>query len=268
MKKLIPILFAAIFFCTACGKTSSTESDEEKWEREMKKVYSYETPFVFSQERVENEVEYIDGMDALVDEAVKTIRERMRKGYSTGNWANAWDGDLRDKSAAFNGKGYYICKIPITEYNNNRNALSDSFKLYIFNEDKSVAGYAAFSNLNSRKLYVQMVLMSNYFDALSAEPDMEFINVSSNYIRDNYINNPNLIGGIEPRAQTSGMLGEDNKIYSYDIYSKKIKELNKLNLYGGKSLTVEGDLFHSLPEEMRYSYDKIMDNLIWVEYKN
>ncbi|MCM1309015.1 MAG: hypothetical protein NC223_10495 [Butyrivibrio sp.] len=266
MKKIIPLLFIVIFTFTACGKGKSTESDLEKWERELKEIYSYETPFIFSRERVENEVEYIEDMDVLVEEAVKIIRKRMREGYSTGNWANAWDGDSRDKTKAFNGKGYYICQIPITEYNNNRNALSDNFILYIFNEDRSVAGEAVFSNLDSKTLDVQMGLMSNYFGALSAVPEAEFINVSSNYLRDNYISNPNLIGGIEPRAATFGMLGEDNKLYSYDNYSDTIKELNKLNLYGGERLTVEGDLFHALPEEMRYSYDKIMDNLIWVEY--
>ena len=268
MKKLISILFAVIFFCTACGKASTTESDLEKWEREMKEVYSYETPFIFSQERVENEVEYIDGMDALVDEAVKTIRERMQKGHSTGDWSSVWVGGVENNPTAFDGEGYYICRIPITTYNNNRNALLDTFTLYIFNEDKSIAGRAIFSNLNNREMEVHMALLSHNFSELEATPDMEFINIHANYLRDNYVANPNLMGGINPRAEALGMLGDDNKLYAYDNYSNIIKELNKLNLYGGKSLTVEGDVFHSLPEEMRYSYNKIMDNLIWVEYKN
>lgn len=269
MKKIIPMLFIIIFVCTACGKSKSTESDLEKWEREMREVYSYETPFIFSQERVSNGVKYIEGMDTLVDEAVKIIQERMQKGYSTGNWGDGiWTGGLGNNSTAFSGKGYYICRIPITTYNNNRNVLLDTFTLYIFNEDKSVAGRAIFSNFNDRKLDVHMSLLSHNFSILEATPDMEFINVSANYLRDNYIANPNLIGGIEPRAEALGMLGDDNKLYAYDNYSNIIKELNKLNLYGGKSLTVEGDVFHSLPEEMRYSYGKIMDNLIWVEYKN
>ena len=269
MKKLIPILFAAIFFCTACGKTSSTESEEEKWEREMKEVYSYETPFVFSQERVENEVQYIDGMDALVDEAVKTIRERMQKGHYTGDWmSGVWDSGLGYYPTDFDGKGYYICRIPITTYNNNRNSLLDTFTLLIFNEDKSIAGDATFSKLNNRVMEVDMMPVSNYFKELQTMPDMEFINIHANYLRDNYSANPNLIGGIEPRAEAYGMLGEDNKVYAYDHYSGKMKEVNKLNLFDGKSIKAEGDVFHSLPEEMRYSYDKIMDNLIWVEYKN
>ena len=268
MKKLIPILFAAIFFCTACGKTTTTESEEEKLERELKEVYSYETPFIFSQERVENEVEYIDGMDALVDEAVKTIRERIQKGHYTGDWSSVWVGGLGDNPTAFDGHGYYICRIPITMYNNNRNALLDTFTLYIFNEDKSIAGRAIFSNLNNRKLDVHMALLSHNFSELEATPYMEFININANYLRDNYIANPNLMGGINPRAEAYGMLGEDNKVYAYDPYSGIMKEVNKLNLFDGKSIEAEGDIFHSLPEEMRYSYNKIMDNLIWVEYKN
>lgn len=268
MKKIIPAFLAILFVFTACGKTKSTESDLEKWERELKEVYSYETPFVFSQERVSNGVEYIDGIDTLVDEAMKIIRERMQKGHSTGNWSDdVWNGGLGDKQTAFNGKGYYICRIPITTYNNNRNALLETFTLYIFNEDKSVAGKAVFSNFNNKMLDVYMNLLSYNFNIFETIHDMEFINISANYLRDNYSANPNLIGGIEPRAEALGMLGEDNKLYSYDIYSNRIKELNKLNLYGGKSLNVEGDVFHSLPEEMRYSYDKIMDNLIWVEYQ-
>lgn len=269
MKKLIPILFAAIFFCIACGKTSSTESEEEKWEREMKEVYSYETPFIFSQERVENEVEYIDGMDALVDEAVKTIRERMQKGHYTGDWmSGVWDSGLGYYPTDFDGKGYYICRIPITTYNNNRNSLLDTFTLLIFNEDKSIAGDATFSKLNNRVMEVDMMPVSNYFKELQTMPDIEFINIHANYLRDNYSSNPNLIGGIEPRAEAYGMLGEDNKVYAYDHYSGKMKEVNKLNLFDGKSIKIDGDIFHSLPEEMRYSYKKIIDNLIWVEYNN
>ena len=268
MKKIIPVFFAILFIFTACGKSKSTESDMEKWERELKEVYSYETPFVFSQERVSNGVEYIDGIDTLVDKAMKIIRERMQKGHSTGNWSDdVWIGGLGDKQTAFNGKGYYICRIPITTYNNNRNALLETFTLYIFNEDKLVAGKAVFSNFNNKMLDVYMNLFSIYFKTMKAMPDMEFINIHAYYLRGNINANPNLIGGINPYAEASDMLGDDNKIYEYDYYSDKVKEVNRLNKYNLNSYIVEGDIFHSLPQEMRYSYDKIMDNLIWVEYK-
>lgn len=263
MKKYFIFLsFVIICLCAACGKTSKAKS--ELTEDEWKEIYSYETPFVFSQERVENEVEYIDGMDALVDEAVKTIRNKMQMAHNTGDWYDVWNSENID----FDGKGYYISLVPITTYNNNRNILMDFFTLIIFNENMTVAGEASFYNLNNRKFEVNMVPVSNSVKELKSMPGMEFIGIHAYYLRDNYSANPNLMGGIQPRAQALGLLGEDNKIYAYDTYSDKVKEINKLNLYGGKSFTVEGDVFHSLPEEMRYSYDKIMDNLIWVEYKN
>ncbi|MBD5156185.1 MAG: hypothetical protein HDT13_00875 [Butyrivibrio sp.] len=267
MKKLVLLLLAVICIFTSCGKneTSSRNSDQIEWE-ELEKVYAYETPFVFSQERVENKVEYIKGMDSLVDEAVKIIRTRMRSGHYTGDWGNevwtAWD--TEDDIGAFDGKGYYICRIPITTYNNNRNTLLESFSLLIFNEDKSITGKVSFGNLNSRTLKVEiMVPSSEDFIIPKAMPDMEFINIHANF---------NMYGDdvSNPSGWTfaSYPLGDNNIVYARDYYSGKIKELNKLNLtlFKGRSWSVEGDLFHSLPEEMRYSYDKIMDNLIWVEY--
>ncbi len=268
MKKIIPVFFAILFIFTACGKSKSTESDMEKWERELKEVYSYETPFVFSQERVSNGVKYIDSIDTLVDEAMKIIQKRMQKGHSSGDWTNGvWDHGLGNNATAFDGKGYYICRIPITTYDNNRNELLDSFTLFIFNEDKSIAGDVSFRDFNSRAMEVDMMPTSIYFKTMKAMPDMEFINIHAYYLRGNINANPNLIGGINPYAEASDMLGDDNKIYEYDYYSDKVKEVNRLNKYNLNSYIVEGDIFHSLPQEMRYSYDKIMDNLIWVEYK-
>lgn len=262
MKKyLIIISLAIICIFTACGRTSTTKS--ELTEDEWKEIYSYETPFVFSQERVENAVEYVNGMDILVDEAVKIICNRMQTAHDTGDWRDVWTSENTD----FDGRGYYISAVPITTYDNNRNALLDFFTLLIFNENMTAAGEVSFYNLNSRSFEVNMVPVSNTFRDLKAMPDMEFISIHAYYLRGDHTANPNVIGGIQPRAQALGILGEDNKIYSYDEYSDKVKEINKLNLYGGKSLTVEGDVFHSLPKEMRYSYDKIMENLIWVEYK-
>ena len=263
MKKLIPLLFAIICLFTACAEKSINKSEltDEEW----KAIYAYETPFVFSQERVENAVEYIDDMDALVDEAVKIIQGKMQTAHSTGKWDDVWTND--EDSTDFDGKGYYISTLPITTYDNNQNTLMDYFTLIIFNDDMTAAGEASFYKLNNRKFEVNIVPVSSTFKGLKSMPDMEFIEIHANYLRDNYSANPNLIGGIQLEAQAVGILGEDNKIYYYDTYSDKLKDINKLNLYGGKSLTVEGDVFHSLPEEMRYSYDKIMDNLIWVEYQ-
>ena len=269
MKKLIPLLFAIICFFTACGKneTDSRNSEQIEWE-ELEKAYAYATPFVFSQGRIENAVEYIEGMNVLVDEAVKIIRERMSIGHYTGNWENdvwtAWNPE--DDISAFEGKGYYICRVPITTYNNNRNALLDSFSLLIFNEDKSITGKVSFGNLNGRTLDVEvMVPSSNDFVIPKSMPDMEFINIHANFnMYGEYVSNPS------GWTFASYPLGNNNIVYARDYYSGKVKELNKLNLtlFKGRSWIVEGDVFHSLPEEMRYSYDKIMDNLIWVEYKN
>lgn len=231
----------------------------------MEKVYSYNTPFVFSQDRIDNSVRYIQGMDVLVDEGIKIISERMQRGYHTGNWEDGvWTSwGLDDDIAAFDGKGYYICRLPITTYNNNRNALLESFTLFIFNEDMSITGKAVFSDFNNKTLKTDiMVPSSDDFNIQKEKSDMEFINIHINYnIYGDDISNPS------GWSFASYPLGNDNIVYANDYYSGKVKELNKLNLFKGRSWTFEGDVFHSLPKEMRYSYDKIMDNLIWVEYE-
>ncbi|MCM1309016.1 MAG: hypothetical protein NC223_10500 [Butyrivibrio sp.] len=267
MKKIIPLLFIVLFTFTACGKSESTESDSDRRERERRAAYLYETPFVFSDERAANGVEYIENIDVLVDEAVKIIRGRMQKGHNTGDWMDGvWDSGLGYNPTDFDGRGYYICRIPITTYDNNLNALLDSFTLLILNEDKTIAGDASFSGFDDRKMKADMMPTSVYFGALKAAPDMEFINIHAYYLRGDPNPNPNLMGGIDPYAEACDMLGDDNKVYIYDYSADKIKEVNKLNRYGLNSYIIEGDLFHALPEEMRYSFDKIMDNLIWVEY--
>lgn len=114
----------------------------------------------------------------------------MQTAYENGSIP--WDSYSDGEEAVFEGRGYYISKIPITKYNNNLNMLLDEFWLFIFNEDMSVQGSVCIEGLNGKRLNIEMF--------------------TQNYASD------------------------------YNIPK-------------------------SMPY-MRYSYDKIMDNLIWVEYKN
>ncbi len=271
MKKLIILFLCITCLCAACGKLPSTRSDKKEFEE----LYSYATPFIFSQERIQNnKVEYIDGIDVLVEEAVEIVAGKMQKAHDTRDWdSEVWTvWEFECNKEIFDGKGFYICKIPITEYNNNRNRLWNTFTLFIFNEDKTKVGAAVFSDFDRKKLSVSMMPDALFFGvdsfAIAKEsPDMEFINITANYKRGNPPSRPGLIGGEGVEyISASHALGENNKVYYYDKYSDtKVKELKISE--DGNQWTVEGDVFHSLPKEMRYSYDKIMDNLIWVEYK-
>ena len=270
MKKIYIYMIIVACICTACSdKTPKVKSEEMEFEE----LYAYETPFIFSQERVQNEVEYFDDIDSLVDEAIEIVIKKMKKAHDTCGWdSGVWTvWDIDSDLNIFDGKGFYISSLPITEYNNNRNKLWNSFTLFIFNENKTSVAAAVFSGFENKKLSVTMMTNdqnfgADYFAVAKERPEMEFINIAANYKKGNTAPRPNQIGGEGIKyISTTHILGDDNKIYYYDRYSDtKVKEF-KMS-YDGEQWTVEGDVFHSLPEEMRYSYDKIIDNLIWVEY--
>lgn len=249
---LILILFCICIF-TACGKSSSTRTPTIRPEDIPDELYfSYTDRTIIKQERIEEGVRYIENEERMVEEAVKEIRVKLRERhefYMSKELAS--DSEEYSDSACerlFN-EGYYISTVAVTSYNNNINMLNDSFTLYIFNKNTELTAYAYVSDLNARKLDVTVDSLNNsdHIYAAQKAPDTEFIWFT-------------VMGAhIEGEMQYKRLLGEDNKIYEYNQYMER-------GILRTDKCTAEGDAFHALPEEMRFSYNKLTDekNMIWV----
>lgn len=254
MKKLMPLFIVLICICMACGKSSvlrtpTISQDKIDWE----KYYAYEDVYTLSQERIEEGgVAYLEDADGLVEEAIKESRIKMRrerelhlsgkKEYNTEEYYKVCD-------RLFNRRGYYISKIPVTRYDNNLNMLWDCFVLYIFGEDMEAIGYVYVSELNG-KLEVKPETLGDtqLIYAARSERDKEFIMIQSD---------KGYVGGLDLK-----LLGENNYIYENNQYIDS-------GIIGAVNYKCDGDVFHALPEEMRFSYNELCDkeNLVWVEFE-
>ncbi|MBD5158478.1 MAG: hypothetical protein HDT13_12695 [Butyrivibrio sp.] len=241
MKKTIPLFLILIYICTACAKSTPERPptipfEEIDWEN----AGAYKDKYILSQERIEGEVRYINDIDILIDEALKAVREKMQESYEKGELP--WDAYAANDAElySFKGNGYYISKIPITTYCNNLNMLLDNFSLSVFNEDMTVQAEIYIENLNN--INPKIHFNANRSVPITAEemPDMEFIKINV----------------YNPPHNTTMFLGEDNHIYGLSDNTKAMYD-------------IYGDVFNALPEDMRFSYNKIIDkrNLIWVEYE-
>lgn len=244
------------FICTSCGKTPVKRQPTVPVE-EIKGLYDYADKDVLSQERIiEGKVMYLNQPENLVEEAICEIRNEMEKqhnDYVSGNTKYANDELFKREQNFLGGKGYYISTVPITMYNNNINMLWDCFELYIFNEDMEITGCAYIKELNSRKLKVSVGYLweRDIIYAAQKAPDRKFIVIN--------------ILGLElndSRMEYTRLLGEDNKIYDYNQYMDR-------GIIEDTISRCDGDVFHALPEEMRFSYNELCDkeNLVWVDYQ-
>lgn len=249
---LILILFCICIF-TACGKSSSTRTPTIRPEDIPDELYfSYTDRTIIKQERIEEGVRYIENEERMVEEAVKEIRVKLRERhefYMSKELASDFEEYSDSACERLFNEGYYISTVAVTSYNNNINMLNDSFTLYIFNKNTELTAYAYVSDLNARKLDVTVDSLNNsdHIYAAQKAPDTEFIWFT-------------VMGAhIEGEMQYKRLLGEDNKIYEYNQYMER-------GILRTDKCTAEGDAFHALPEEMRFSYNKLTDekNMIWV----
>lgn len=249
--------FILILFCicifTACGKSSSTRTPTIRPEDIPDELYfSYTDRTIIKQERIEEGVRYIENEEQMVEDAVKEIRVNLRERhefYMSKELTSDFEGYSDSACERLFNEGYYISTVAVTSYNNNINMLNDGFTLYIFNKNTELTAYAYVSDLNARKLNVTVDSLndSDHIYAAQKAPDTEFIWFT-------------VMGAhIEGEMQYKRLLGEDNKIYEYDQYTER-------GILRTDKCTAEGDAFHALPEEMRFSYNKLIDekNMIWV----
>ncbi|MCM1308538.1 MAG: hypothetical protein NC223_08065 [Butyrivibrio sp.] len=243
LRKIGFILFFILpCVCTACAETSATRTPTVRPEDISDELYfAYTDRNIIKQERIEEGVRYIEDEERLVAEAVREASAQMRERYKLDT------GGLPD------GRGCYISTVAVTSYNNNINMLNDGFTLYIFNEDTELAASAYVSDLNARSLKVKVSLLSDsdHIRAVCKAPDTEFIWFT-------------VMGAhIEGELQYQRLLGEDNMIYEYNQYMEK-------GILRTDKCRAEGDAFHALPEEMRFSYKKLTDtsNLLWIDFED
>lgn len=258
MKNSIALFLILIipFVLTSCAKTPVKRQPTIPVE-EIKGLYDYTDKDVLSQERItDNKVMYLNQPEFLVEEAIKEIRNEMEKQhnvYVSGKTEYANDELFKQEQKFLGGEGYYISTVPVTMYNNNINMLWDCFVLYIFNEDMEITGRAYIKELNSRKLNVGVnsLWKMDIINAAQKAPDREFI----------VINTLGLVLN-DSRMEYIRLLGEDNKIYDYNQYMDK-------GIIEDTVSKCDGDVFHALPEEMRFSYNELCDkeNLRWIEFE-
>lgn len=240
MKRIIPLLLITMFLCAACAEKTPKRPPTIPFEAiDWEHAGAYKDKYILSHDRIENQVRYIDDLDALIDKAVNAARERMQTAYEKGELP--WDGYAVSETDlyAFAGNGCYISKIPVATYCNNINMLLDRFSLAVFNEDMSVQAEIDIENLSSARPEIHFNTNQPVPAAAKEFPDMEFIKINI----------------YDPPRNTTMLLGEDNQLYGLSDEAKA-------------RYTVDGDVFRSLPEELRFSYNQIVDqkNLIWVEY--
>ncbi len=243
MKKRMPMFFILIIilFCSACDKSSAKRPPTIPFDKiDWSDAGNYKYKYVLSEKRINSNVRYINEINILIDDAIKTVMEQMQEAYNNGELP--WEGYSVDEKElyTFRGEGYYISTVPITTYCNNINMLLDNFSLSVFNEEMTVQAEIYIENLNGQ--HPEIHLNANRAAPAAAEkfPDMQFIKINV----------------YDPPNNTTMLLGEDNDLYGLSDGSKS-------------RYTVEGDVFYSLPENMRFSYKDITDkkNLIWIEYE-
>lgn len=254
IKKLMLIFFTTLCLCTACGeasvqRTPTISEDKIDWD----KYYTYKDIYTLSQKRIEEgEVIYIEDADSLVDDAIKECRIQMsreRERHLSGKKEYNTEEDYKAYDKFLNRRGYYISLIPVTRYDNNLNMLWDCFVLYIFGEDAEPIGYAYVSELNGRlEIRIELMREEQLIYAARSKPDSEFIMIQSTR------------GGSIYREQK--LLGEDNYIYENNQYIES-------GITSAINYKCDGDVFHALPEEMRFSYNELCDkeNLRWIEFE-
>ncbi len=284
MKKTLGLFISLMLvsLCTSCVKSSSTQSDPESLVKyvDWEKAYACENADIISQEWIEEGGDiYIPKMEEWVETAVEMICEKMREGYKNGfpidneDEGCIWRAYLREPKEAdiFDGSGFYLSTFPVTTYMNNLNSLGGGIDLYFFNEDMTSLGEASFrinimENNKGEKLYTEYpemedfelnlyVLNDSYLDFLKEEPEREYVHILT------------YLGGTH-RTRTR-WLDEDNKLYyyGYDIYDVEQSGTPMLRIDKYDDVKVEGEAFQAFPEEMKVSYNKLIDNLIWVDYE-
>lgn len=254
MKKIIPLFIILIYLCTACGESSpqrtpTISQDKIDWGN----YYAYKNVYTFSQKRIEEgEVRYLEDADGLVEDAIKESRmkiNRERELHLTGKKEYNTEENYKVYDKLLNRRGYYISCIPVTRYDNNLNMLWDCFVLYIFGEDMEAIGYVYVSELNGKlEIRIEPLRKTQLIYAARGEPDKEFIMIQSD---------KGYVGGLDLM-----LLGENNFIYENNQFIDS-------GIIGAVNYRCDGDVFHTLPEEMRFSYNELCDkeNLVWVDYQ-
>lgn len=253
MKKIIPLFIILIYICTACGKSSPQRTPTISQNKiDWVNYYAYKDVYTFSQERIEEgDVIYLEDAKGLVEDAIKESRMKIkmeRELHLTGKKEYNTEENYKVYDRLLNRRGYYISEIPVTRYDNNLNMLWDCFVLYIFGDDMEAIGYVYVSELNGKlEIRIEPIRKTELIFAARSEPDKEFIMIQS---------------AKSSLSREQKLLGENNFIYENNQYIDS-------GIIGAVNYRCDGDVFHALPEEMRFSYNELCDkkNLVWVYYQ-